>query len=88
VFACPTNHYDVTVARTSSLFSEKERLFHRQILRHLKDYRNGGLHSHSYVDYVKDLLYQLKRYVEEWFIYHLNEGRQFSSLEDAVKVLE
>lgn len=80
--------YEVTVQRVLFLIRSSERPFHRQILRHLMNYRNRTVHAGHEADTVETLLYQLKRYVEIVMRFHLWPPHRFSSLKEAAKFLD
>lgn len=64
--------YDKTIKRISFLFKEKE--YTRQVLNHLKDYRNRSAHADSSNLDIEVYLFQLKRYVETLINFHLNSS--------------
>ena len=63
-------NYEVCVRRTAALWAEKE--FHLQVLKHLKSYRNNYIHSGESYDDVELYLYQLKGYVDNLLLFHIN----------------
>ncbi len=78
--------YDVTIRR--SLFMYKEIIYHKQILEHLRNYRNQAVHKGSSSDQIEILVFQLKRYVERLFLFHINNAGNFNSLEEASEFLD
>ncbi|HET8671359.1 MAG TPA: hypothetical protein VFM05_12255, partial [Candidatus Saccharimonadales bacterium] len=58
-----TDRYDVTIRRALSIWAEAD--FHRQILEHLREFRNKAVHAGETNEEVEVLLSQLRRYVEQ-----------------------
>ena len=78
--------YDRTIKRVSFLYKEKE--YTKQVLKHLKDYRNRSAHADSSNDDIEVYLFQLKRYVEALIEFHLKEYQNFNSLNDATEFMD
>ena len=81
--------HKVTVKRTSFLYKDRE--YTKQILNHLRDYRNRAVHTGSGNQDIETYMYQLKNFVEtalEFLIANkfgfknLNEVAQFLDLPD------
>ena len=78
--------YSETISRSVFLFQNRE--FNRIVLEHLRDARNRVVHHDEKSEQEEVLLFQLKRYVEAVFFFHLNVGQMFMSLADAAAFLE
>jgi hypothetical protein len=87
----PTDHHDVTVERAIFHYAAQDRDLHEQVLKHLKNYRHGSVHADEASEAIETYLYQLKRYVEDLLLFHLqshpasNPG--FGSFDEAVRFL-
>ena len=83
-----TSHdsYKVTVRRAAFVFGGEK--YARQVLTHLKDYRNRAVHSSSENHDIEAYMYQLKRFVEALIKFHLVNKYGFKSLADASRVLD
>jgi hypothetical protein len=79
--------YDKLIRRTIFLYNGEERDLVRLILEHLRDVRNGLVHSDRRPHSLYTYLYQLKWFVETLFFFHLDEGHKFSSLSAAGEFL-
>ena len=77
--------YKKTIKRTLFLFENKD--YHRQILKHLKNYRNELVHAGYQTEKIETLVYQLKIYVENLFFFHISNRMGFSSVEEASEFL-
>ena len=78
--------YKTTVRRGAFLW--KDRYLHRELLNHLKDYRNRAVHSGKEPQGVEALVYQLKRHVETLLEFHIVAGRDFSNFAEAAEFLD
>jgi len=81
-----TGKYDVTIRRTISLFSETD--FHKQVLRHLRQFRNRAVHAGEGTEEIETLLFQLRRYVQQLIMFHATNNLQFKSFEEACEFLD
>lgn len=77
--------YKETIKRTLFIFADKD--YHRQILKHLKNYRNELVHAGYQTEKIETLVYQLKIYVENLFFFHISNRMGFSSVEEASEFL-
>jgi len=86
--------HKVTVKRTSFMYADREYI--KQILTHLRDYRNRAVHSGSGNQDIETFLYQLKNFVEsaleflvanKFDLKNLNEVAQFLDLPDDIETL-
>ncbi len=76
--------YDQTIKRC--LFISGDRDYDKQVLEHLRDRRNEFVHSARVSDDVEHHLFQLKRFVENLLLFHLNN--RFKSTTEAGDFLE
>jgi hypothetical protein len=86
--------HKVTVKRTSFMYADREYI--KQILTHLRDYRNRAVHSGPGNQDIETFLYQLKNFVEsaleflvanKFNLRNLNEVSQFLDLPDDNEIL-
>lgn len=75
--------YDKTINRT--IFFYKDRQYNKQVLEHLRQYRNRSVHSGADMDDIDIQVYQLKSYVETLLRFHICNNFRFSSLSEAAK---
>lgn len=78
--------YTVTIRRAAFLFDDKE--IASLVLSNLMNYRNRFVHAGSEGDDVESLVFQLKRYVDELFVFHLSGEFGFNSRGDAAKFMD
>lgn len=78
--------YDKTIKRTLFLPEDKE--YHREILNHLRDYRNRAVHAGTKDEEIETYLFQLKKYVEVLLLFHLKTKFKFNSFTHFAKFLE
>jgi len=76
--------YDETIRRASFMFENRE--YYRQILKHLRDWRNRIVHGSDETNEIRAHVYQLKLFVEQAIIFHLNP--RFTSLNEAWNFLD
>lgn len=76
-------HYDTTKKRTLFVCPNNERDLHREVLEHLRIYRNATVHAAEQKDDLLTLVYQVKRYVEWLLWFHFGVSSQFHSIADA-----
>jgi hypothetical protein len=81
-----TGNYDVTIRRTVSLFGEAD--FHKQVLKHLRHFRNRAVHAGEGREEIETLLFQLRRYVQELIMFHATNDLRFERFEEACEFLE
>lgn len=79
-------NYDLVTRRCSFLF--KERDYHRQLLEHLREYRNANIHAGEQSETVKTLCYQLQFYFLHLIKFHLSNSKIFESLVQANEFLD
>jgi len=78
--------YETTVKRAAAQFTESE--YHKQVLLHLKDYRNNMVHAGSTISDIQIYIYQLKRYVNRMLVFHTNNYFRFASLQEAGEFMD
>lgn len=81
-----TDRYDVTIRRALSIWAEAD--FHRQILEHLREFRNKAVHAGETNEEVEVLLSQLRRYVEQLIFFHLNNPFNFTSFKEVTEFMD
>jgi len=86
ITAYEENSKDKLPKRCAYLFSEYE--YHKQILEHLREYRNQSVHAGDKNDQVKSYCYQLQGYFIEIIFFHLHRVNQFNTLEEANSFLD
>ena len=86
----PHESHDLTVKRATFLYEDPEREFHVQVLNHLRHYRNRSVHGGESSETIEAYLYQLKRYVEELLIFHLDPPNytRFKTIAQAAAFLD
>ena len=80
------NNKDNIIKRCSFIFQDSE--YHKQILEHLREYRNESIHNGIKHDDVKYYCYQVQYYFSELILFHLNRTDLFSSLSDVNTFLD
>ena len=80
------SNYDKTISR--SLFIYKDDIISREIIEHLRIFRNRVVHFGETRDELDPLLFQIKRFVEINIWLHLKLAGEFNSLEDFGKFLD
>jgi len=78
--------YDVTIKRT--VFRYNDRDLHKQVLQHLRDFRNENVHAGHRTSRIETLIFQLKRYVEGLLMFHIGNTLKFNSIEEASRFLD
>jgi hypothetical protein len=86
LLTCTNFSYKDTIRRTSFIYGEHE--YHRQVLYHLKEFRNAHVHEDASSDSVEIYLYQLKNYVEDLLSFHLTTGNRFETLDDVSEFMD
>lgn len=72
---------DVTVRRAAFVLPNAS--FHLQALKHLQLMRNGWVHADASTDGKQELVYQLRRYVNELLLFHWRDRFRFESIQEA-----
>lgn len=78
--------YKLTIKR--AFFPFHDRAYHKQVLIHLKNYRNRSVHVGAESHNIESMMYQLKKYVEALIEFHFAHGKKFGSLENTAKVMD
>ena len=78
--------YKRTIDRVIFRYQDPE--WERQILEHLRDHRNKAVHHMESTEQQETIVYQLKRYVENLLVFHLNFSKDFSALEECWQFLD
>jgi len=78
--------YDNIVKRCSLLFPEDD--YHRQILEHLREFRNRSIHSGDQSKRAKTFCYQMQFYFWKLVLFHFHLGSNFTSLDEANRFLD
>ena len=78
--------YDKTIRRASFLYKDRE--YHRQVLEHLRHYRNKSVHLGAGENDIDIRVYQLKNYVEQLLKFHIANSFEFKSLEEASRFMD
>lgn len=82
----PNESYNITIRRAAFIYRGDE--YSRQVLTHLKDYRNRTVHAGSENHEIQAYMYQLKRFVESLLEFHLGNKFGFNSLREVSTVLD
>lgn len=80
-----TKNHEEAVERAAFLWGNAE--WHREVLNHLRYYRNRAVHAGEGGDIREDVLYQVKRYVEALLLFHVRSGARYTSVEEAAEFL-
>jgi hypothetical protein len=78
--------HDKLVRRCSFLFSDG--VFHRQMLEHLREYRNNSIHAGEYSDNARPLCFQLQVYFRSLVWFHIRNANFFTSFIEATQYLD
>lgn len=78
--------YDRIIKRCSFLFDEEE--YHRQLLEHLREFRNRTVHSGDQSEKAKTFCFQLQFYFRQLILFHLGNASHFDSLDEANDFLD
>ena len=78
--------YDKTIKRT--VFHYADRDYHKQVLEHLRQYRNKSVHFGTGESDIQTHVYQLKRYVELLLRFHIENHFKFDSISQAAKFMD
>lgn len=79
-------NYDLVTKRCAFLF--KDHGYHRQLLEHLREYRNTSVHAGELNEKVKTLCFQLQFYFYHLIVFHLSNVRFFDNLDQANEFLD
>ncbi|WP_047691473.1 hypothetical protein [Vibrio sp. ZOR0018] len=77
---------DAVPIRCSFLYEEHE--YHRQILEHLREYRNRNVHAGQENTMAKSYGFQVQRYFITLFLFHISQQGNFTSIDEANRFLD
>lgn len=80
------DNYEKAINRTLFLFEDRK--YHKQVLEHLRQYRNRYVHFGSEHSNLDILIYQLKFYVEVLLWFLIENPYKFSSLQEAADFMD
>lgn len=80
-------HYDLVVKRCAFL-CHSNYSYHKQILEHLREYRNTNVHAADGNDHAKKICYQLQFYFRKLVFFHIENSGLFKSLDEANSFLD
>lgn len=80
------NNYDLVTRRCAFLFDDYD--YHKQVLEHLREYRNANVHSGDQSDKAKMNCFSLQFYFYNIIIFHLKNQGEFSTLDEANSFLD
>ena len=78
--------YEKMVKRVAFLYIELD--LHKQVVQHLRLYRNSNIHTGQRSERISKYVYQLKRYVETLMDFHIKNYFKFNSIEEAASFLD
>lgn len=81
-----TANYDLVVRRCSFLYHDTQ--YHRQILEHLREYRNQSVHAGDQSNVAKVHCFQLQRYFFRLIFFHLANVHGFANMDEANQFLD
>jgi len=79
------DRYDVTIRRGSYIFDDRE--YYREVLNHLREYRNRSVHIDAENSEIELFMYQLKRIIESLIEFHLGFSGKFKSIAEVSSFL-
>jgi len=78
--------YDKTIKRAAFQFSDRD--YNRQVLEHLRQYRNRSVHLGTGETDIDTHVYQLKNYVEQLLRFHITNHFKFKNLQEAARFMD
>ena len=78
--------YDKTIKRAVFQYSDRE--YNRQVLEHLRQYRNRSVHLGAGENDIDTHVYQLKSYVEQLIRFHITNHFKFESMSEAARFMD
>lgn len=78
--------YDKTIRRAAFQYADRE--YNRQVLEHLRQYRNRSVHLGAGENDIDTHVYQLKSYVEQLLRFHIGNHFKLESMEEAAKFMD
>lgn len=79
-------NYDLVTRRCAYMFKDQD--YHRQVLEHLREYRNSSVHAGDQSERAKANCYQLQMYFHQLVLFHLRNLGEFRSLDEANSFLD
>jgi hypothetical protein len=79
-------NYDSLVKRCSFIYAESA--YHRQVLEHLREYRNASVHAGEESNKARTHCFQLQRYYRNIFWFHIRNFDFFKSVDEANSFLD
>lgn len=79
-------NYDMVTRRCSFLFAERD--YHKQVLEHLREYRNSNIHAGDQSERAKSNCFQLQFYYYHLLLFHVRNSEKFKSLDEANNFLD
>lgn len=84
---CPNSeNFEKIPSRCSYLFHETQ--YHKQVLEHIREFRNEYVHASVNNQNAKDICYQIQFYYRELVIFLIRKSIDFKSLEEANSFLD
>lgn len=77
---------DSVTKRCSFLFDEHE--YHKQILEHVREYRNRNVHAGEESKAAKSHGFQIQRYFKQLLLFHIHNAGNFDEIQDANRFLD
>ncbi|WP_193005809.1 hypothetical protein, partial [Psychrobacter namhaensis] len=77
---------DSVTTRCAFIFEEYE--YHKQILEHLREYRNRNVHAGQESEMAKTYGFQIQKYFKQLFLFHIRQQGNFKSIDEANKFLD
>ena len=79
-------NYNKISKRVSFLFKEPQ--YHKQVIEHLREYRNSTIHAGDQSRRAKSLCFQLQFYIRKIINFHITYSENFESLQQANNFLD
>lgn len=84
---CPDGaSYEKLVSRCAFLFDDAD--YQRQVLNHLREYRNSNIHAGEERQAARDYCFQAQRFFQQLIYFHFHHANYFSSLKEANEFLD
>lgn len=77
---------DSVTRRCAFLFDEHE--YHKQILEHVREYRNRNVHAGEESKVAKNHGFQIQRYFKKLLLFHIHNAGNFDEIQDANRFLD
>ncbi|MCV3265220.1 hypothetical protein OGZ01_32380 [Vibrio harveyi] len=86
VAAPSESNCDSVTRRCAFLFEEHE--YHKQILEHVREYRNRNVHAGEESKAAKNHGFQIQRYFKQLWLFHIHNVGNFDEILDANRFLD